>query len=391
MAALAAVLAGLVPACSALPFGRCEVVVSERQLATPDGRRGETLLVAGTKLDGVVLYEVRSPGEASRVAALAPDDLGGRVDRAWLAPDGNRPYVVSPAGRVLAVNPFTGRSSTIAELGALEAPAVATRGGALFVADGTRLFQVAVPAGLPVVVTGLPGRATGPVVPVSDGVAVLVHRGAGAAVAFVPTGSRSPARTAALPGEASAWTSLTSDPTGAGVVAGGPDRVARVDQGAASTSVTAPDGAVESVDAPGDHLVVVGDRLWSGGPAGRIDRFDPGTLTVASTTTVACDDEVPTPVAGAGSVWAAVDRDDVVGRLDPETGTLLARLSVPLPPRGEAARYRVVGGSATAWVVDEEGGGVYELDTDRNQARAVPLPGPPDAVADAVVVELPDP
>jgi streptogramin lyase len=130
--------------------------------------------------------------------------------------------------------------------------------------------------------------------------------------------------------------------------------------------------------------------VWSGGPAGQVDRLDGDGRQRASATTVSCgDDQVPVPVAGAGSVWAAVDRDNVVGRIDPETGWLVARIAVPLPVSGEAAVYRVVGGDRTAWVLDEAGGGVHELDLERNVARVVPLPGPPDAVVDAAMIAMP--
>jgi hypothetical protein len=399
LAACVGVVATMVVGCSVLPFGRCEVVITERVLPAPAGdRAGETLLVAGTKLNGIVVYEVRSPGHAARVAALAPEDLGGPVDRAWLEVEGSRPYVVSPTGRVLVFNPFTGRSSALAELGVLDEPSVGSGGGLLFVADRARLFQVSVPSGLPTVVTGLPGSATGPVVPLpGGGVATLVRQGEGTAVALVATGASAGARTVPLPAE-DRWTSLSIGARGE-LLAGGPDRVAVVDVASASSLVTVPphgadrasaSGGTRLVDVPGEHLVAVGDQVWSGGPAGQVDRLDGDGRQRASATTVSCgDDQVPVPVAGAGSVWAAVDRDNVVGRIDPETGWLVARIAVPLPVSGEAAVYRVVGGDRTAWVLDEAGGGVHELDLERNVARVVPLPGPPDAVVDAAMIAMP--
>lgn len=388
VAACWVLVAAMAVACSAVPFGRCSLDVAERSLPPAGDRRSESLLLAGLKPGGVVLYEARADGDATRVAALNGDDLGGPVDRAWLAVDGARPYVVAGSGRVLAVNPFSGRSSAIAELGPLDQPHLATRHGALVVADGARLFQVGLPSGLPVVVTGLPGSAFGPLAVIPEGVATLVRQGDRAAVAVVPAGSRSPARTVALPGSADGWTALVARGDGT-LVAGGADGVARV---APSSSLPLPGadpaGGPTVVGSPGAHLAVVGERVWSGGPGGQVDRLDAG-LEVATSATVQCGDAAaPVPVAGAGSVWAAVDHEDVVARIDPDTGRLLGRLAVPLA-RGGGSRYRVVGGSATAWVVDEATGGVYELDPVAGAARHVALPGPPDAAADAVVLALP--
>ena len=380
-----------VPACSAVPFGRCDLDVADRSLPPGGDRRSESLLLAGVKPGGVVLYEARAGGDASRVAVLADDELGGPADRTRLVVDGARPYVVSGGGRVLAVNPVSGHTSPIAELGSLDHPSVAVRSGALFVADGARLFQVGLPSGLPVVVTGLPGSAIGPAGVVPEGVATLVRQGDRASVAVVPAGSRSPARTVALPGSADDWTALVAGVDGT-LVAGGPGGVARVVSPAASSlPVFGTEGAAGPtvVGSPGAHLARVGERVWSGGPDGRVDRLDAG-LEVASSTTVQCADaSAPVPVAGAGSVWAAVDRDDVVARIDPDTGRLLGRLALPLA-KGGGSRYRVVGGTTTAWVADEATGAVYELDPVAGAARHVALPGPPDGVVGAVVVSLPD-
>ncbi len=128
--------------------------------------------------------------------------------------------------------------------------------------------------------------------------------------------------------------------------------VVRIDPVSDAIVATIPDpGACAALAASDTAVWVAG----GGGPGCRagVTRIDPATNTV--TTRIATGVGTDALALGAGAVWFGTNRNDVLGRIDTTTGTIVGKLKLPGRAFGLTAAFGRV------WATDPADGLLFEV------------------------------
>jgi virginiamycin B lyase len=141
------------------------------------------------------------------------------------------------------------------------------------------------------------------------------------------------------------------------------DRVTSLD-----LETAAPGRPVDAGEGP-SALAFAGGSLWvAQTDVGRIARIDAGERRVVGNPVEFPAADGDSLEAGEGAVWAADSGEGTVGRIDPATGKLAARVRVPGGVSGDLAA-----GAGAVWAVNAEQATVTRIDPATNRVAGEPI------------------